>query len=87
MGNGNGATQSMFLYFPYGSIEMGGNPAFKGVIWTNDFFANGNISVTISPSDLESVCSLMRFCGSDDSLYETFAIDYVTRAVKRLTYF
>ncbi|MDM7954463.1 MAG: hypothetical protein QUV07_14775 [Cyanobium sp. CZS 25K] len=87
LGNGNGATQSMFLYFPYGSIEMGGNPAFKGVIWTNDFFANGNISVTISPSDLESVCSLMRFCGSDDSLYETFAIDYVTRAVKRLTYF
>lgn len=76
----------MFLYFPLGNIEMGGTPDFRGVIWTNDFRANGNISVTISPSDLESVCGLMKFCGSDDSLYESFSIDYVTRAVKRLTY-
>ncbi len=87
LGNGTGASQSMFLYFPYGNVEMGGNPAFKGVIWTNDFRANGNISVTISDSDLESVCALMKFCGSDDALYESFAVDYVTRAVKRLTYF
>ncbi len=86
LGNGTGASQSMFLYFPLGTIEMGGTPDFKGVIWTNDFRANGNISVTISPSDLDSVCGLMKFCGSDDSLYESFAIDYVTRAVKRLTY-
>lgn len=86
LGNGNGASQSMFLYFPLGSIEMGGTPDFKGVIWTNDFRANGNITVTISPSDLESVCGLMKFCGGDDSLYESFAIDYVTRAVRRLTY-
>ncbi|MBW4530291.1 MAG: hypothetical protein KME02_06320 [Aphanothece saxicola GSE-SYN-MK-01-06B] len=86
LGNGNGASQSMFLYFPLGNIEMGGTPDFKGVIWTNDFRANGNITVTISPSDLESVCGLMKFCGTDDSLYESFAIDYVTRAVKRLTY-
>ena len=86
LGNGNGASQSMFLYFPLGTIEMGGTPDFKGVIWTNDFKANGNISVTISPTDLESVCSLMKFCGSDDSLYESFSIDYITRAVKRLTY-
>jgi hypothetical protein len=86
LGNGNGASQSMFLYFPLGNIEMGGTPDFKGVIWTNDFRANGNITVTISPSDLDSVCGLMKFCGSDDSLYESFSIDYVTRAVKRLTY-
>lgn len=86
LGNGNGASQSMFLYFPLGNIEMGGTPDFKGVIWTNDFRANGNITVTISPSDVESVCSLMKFCGSDDSFYESFVIDYVTRAVKRLTY-
>ena len=86
LGNGNGASQSMFLYFPLGTIEMGGTPDFKGVIWTNDFRANGNISVTISPTDLESVCGLMKFCGSDDSLYESFAIDYITRAVKRYTY-
>ena len=65
---------------------MGGTPDFKVVIWTNDFRANGNITVTISPSDLESVCGLMKFCGGDDSLYETFAIDYVTRAVRRHTY-
>ncbi len=87
LGNGTGATQSMFLYFPYGTVTMGGTPDFKGVIWTNDFTANGNISVTISPSDLESVCTLMKFCGSDDALYESFAVDYVTRAVKRLTFF
>ncbi len=86
LGNGNGASQSMFLYFPLGNIEMGGTPDFKGVIWTNDFRANGNITVTISPSDVESVCSLMKFCSSDDSFYESFAIDYVTRAVKRHTY-
>ncbi|MCT0207759.1 hypothetical protein [Synechococcus sp. CS-1332] len=86
LGNGNGASQSMFLYFPLGNVEMGGTPDFKGVIWTNDFRANGNITVTISPSDLESVCGLMKFCGSDDSMYETFAIDYITRAVKRHTY-
>ncbi|WP_323206038.1 hypothetical protein [Synechococcus sp. BA-132 BA5] len=86
LGSGNGATKSMFLYFPYGSITMGGNPSFKGVIWTNGFLANGNLSVTISSSDLESVCSLMRFCGGDDSLSESFAIDYVTRAVLRHTY-
>lgn len=86
LGNGTGASQSMFLHFPLGNIEMGGTPDFKGVIWTNDFRANGNISVTISPSDVESVCNMMRFCSSDDSFYESFAIDYVTRAIKRLTY-
>ena len=86
LGNGTGASQSMFLYFPLGSVEMGGTPDFKGVIWTNDFRANGNITVTISPSDLESVCGLMKFCGGDDSLYESFAIDYVTRAILRHTY-
>ncbi|MCP9931480.1 hypothetical protein KBY82_11870 [Cyanobium sp. AMD-g] len=86
LGNGTGATQSMFLHFPLGNVEMGGTPDFKGVIWTNDFRANGNISVTISPSDVESVCNMMKFCSSDDSFYESFAIDYVTRAVKRLTY-
>jgi hypothetical protein len=57
------------------------------VIWTNDFSANGNISVTISPSDVDSVCSMMKFCATDDAYYENFAIDYVTRAVKSLTYF
>lgn len=87
LGNGNGGTQSMFLYFPYGNIEMGGTPDFKGVIWTNDFRANGNVSVTISPSDVDSVCTMMKFCGSDDSLYESISTDYVTRAVKSLTYF
>ncbi len=87
LGNGNGSSQTMFLYFPYGNITMGGTPDFKGVIWTNDFRANGNITVTISPGDLESVCTMMKFCGSDDSYYDNFAIDYVTRAVKSITYF
>ena len=87
LGNGNGATQTMFLYAPYGDISMGGTPDFRGVIWTNDFSANGNITVTIAPSDVDSVCSMMKFCATDDAYYENFAVDYVTRAVRSLTYF
>ncbi|KEF41336.1 MAG: hypothetical protein ER33_11855 [Cyanobium sp. CACIAM 14] len=87
LGSGNGASLTMFLYAPYGTISMGGTPDFRGVIWTDDFSGNGNITVTISPSDLESVCTLMKFCATDDAYYDNFAIDYVTRAVKSITYF
>ncbi|MCP9860829.1 MULTISPECIES: hypothetical protein [unclassified Cyanobium] len=81
--NGNGNSQSLFVYFPNGNVSMGGNVKISGVIWTNDFTANGNVTINIPDTDLASVCSLMKFCGED---YSDIGIDYVTRAVKRLTY-
>mgnify|MGYP001806380378 CR=1 FL=1 len=66
---------------------MSGTPNFSGIIWTNEFDGNGNITINIPDSDLASVCDLMKFCGSNDALYESFTVDYVTRAVRSLSFF
>jgi hypothetical protein len=84
---GNGNSQSLFTYFPNGSIDMGGNVEISGVVWTNRFTGNGNVTINIPDSDVASVCNLMSFCDPDNSLFESFAIDYVTRAVKRLSFY
>jgi hypothetical protein len=54
-------------------------------MWVNSFSGNGNISITIP--DLTSICNLLKFCASDDANYDTFNVDYVTRAVKSLSFF
>jgi hypothetical protein len=85
LGSGNGTIQSLYVYFPTGVVTMNGTPNFSGAMWVNSFSGNGNISITIP--DLTSICNLLKFCGSDDANYDTFNVDYVTRAVKSLSFF
>jgi hypothetical protein len=79
LGNGTNQTLKLFAYFRCGTMNIGGNGGYTGILWANKVVANGNVTF-ISPSDaINQVLTLTN--------WENPIIDWVARSQRSLSLF
>ncbi|MFZ9270210.1 MAG: hypothetical protein ACO23C_03085 [Prochlorococcaceae cyanobacterium] len=83
---GTTGTLKLFAYFPQGDVELYGNSAFEGLLWTNAVSSTGNPTWTVPGSGVGSVFEYMDMLPTSDggsASNSLIAYDFIARATNR----
>lgn len=79
LANGTSQTLRLFAYFRCGTVNIGGNGGYTGILWANRVVANGSISF-VSPND--AINQVLAFTSQSNPL-----VDWVARSMRSLDLF
>lgn len=79
LGNGTNQALRIFAYFRCGTVNIGGNGGYTGILWANKVVANGNVTF-VSPSDAVSQALNL-------TNWENPIVDWVARSMRSLDLF
>lgn len=79
LGNGMNQALRIFAYFRCGTVNIGGNGGYTGILWANKVVANGNVTF-VSPSD--AVSQVLNLTN-----WENPIVDWVARSMRSLDLF
>lgn len=84
-------TLDLFAWFPNGTVTIGGNSSYSGVLWANNITSNGGVTWTVPGSGVAAALDMAGLGISDDGVSPTDqnppVFDWVARATQSFRWF